>query len=240
MTRFESAFSASQLKFNSPANNSMKRFAVLLSLVIGLLWFPGAASAETKTILLFGDSLTAGYGLDTSEGFAAQLEKALIAEGHDVKTVNAGWSGDTSTGGRSRLDWVLSSQPKAPDLFVLELGANDALRGVDPAITRTNIDYIVGQVRARGIPILLTGMMAPRNYGAEYTEQFDKIFPELAELHNVPLFPFFLKDVAAVEALNQPDGIHPNKEGVSIIVENIKPYVIKVLEGKASAIVGQR
>jgi acyl-CoA thioesterase I len=187
-----------------------------------------AAAAAQKLVLAFGDSLTAGYGLPAAEGFTAQLERALRARGLDVAVRNAGVSGDTSAGGRSRLLWALGEAK--PDLVLLELGANDALRGLDPEELRKNLDFMVGELKRRDIPVLLAGMQAPRNLDAAYREAFAAAFAEVAEKHDVPLYPFFLDGVAMEPGLNQADGIHPNAQGVSVIVERIAPHVIRALE----------
>ncbi|GER06890.1 arylesterase [Iodidimonas muriae] len=191
---------------------------------------------EETVIVGFGDSLMAGYGLGPGQGFPAQLERRLNGYfDSSVKVVNAGVSGDTSTGGRARLDWVLSALDTPPDLVILELGANDALRGIAPEITRANMDALIVAVQSRGIPVLLAGMLAPPNMGADYQKRFNSIFPDLAEKYDVTLYPFFLDGVAADPSLNQRDGIHPTAEGIAIMVDRILPYVEKALSmGDAS------
>ena len=199
------------------------RFAAccLLALVlVGLANVPGGA-AELR-ILALGDSLTAGYGLPARDAFPSQLERALNAAGVPAKLINAGVSGDTTAGGLARLDWALDDKP---DAVVLCLGANDALRGLDPAAMEVNLDRILGRLRTRGLPVLLAGMLAPPNMGAEYGRQYNAIFPRLAEKHGALFYPFFLDGVAAVPALNQADGMHPNADGVAAIVERILPRV---------------
>jgi len=194
------------------------------------LFVPNSAfGAEAVRILGFGDSLMAGYGLDQEDGFTARLEAALRARGVAAEVVNAGVSGDTSSGGRARLDWVLAAQPRAPDLVILELGGNDALRGIDPAITRANIDAMIALLKGRGIRVLLAGMLAPPNMGPDYAAEFNPIFPELAQAHDVPLYPFFLEGVAAERTLNQADGIHPNARGVEIMVERIMEHIVPLV-----------
>ncbi len=178
-------------------------------------------------IAVLGDSLTAGYGLPSHEAFPTQLEAALLKRGHSVVVQNSGVSGDTSAGGLSRLDWLLSDDP---ELVIVELGANDALRGLDPAKTRENIDAIITRLKVADVQPLLTGMRAPRNLGQDYYIKFDQLFPDLAQKHNVSFYPFFLEGVAGRSELNQRDGIHPTAEGVSIIVENILPVVEESLE----------
>jgi len=191
----------------------------------------GHGSSAPIEILAFGDSLTAGYGLPAGDGFTDQLEVWLNEKSdRPVKVINGGVSGDTSSGGRSRLDWGLAPiKGGKPDLVILELGANDAMRGVAPEITRENIDAIVKLLTERGIPTLIAGMLATPSWGPEYADAFDGIFPDVAQKYDVPIYPFFLEDVAAVEALNQADGLHPTKEGVAIIVDKIGPYILTAL-----------
>jgi len=194
-----------------------------------------AASQVTKTstpaapwrILALGDSLTAGYGLaDKNDAFPAQLERALIAAGHDVKVLPGGISGDTTTGGLNRLEWALAAQP---DAVIVELGANDALRGIDPKLTAQNLRAIVQRIQREGTPVLLTGMYAPPNLGRHYADRFKAIFPAVAKDTGALLYPFFLDGVAAERALNQDDQIHPTAKGVAVIVERILPSVEKLL-----------
>jgi len=191
--------------------------------------FYGAALASDYKILALGDSLTAGYGLDQNKGFTAQLQTALNAEldGRTVKVLNAGVSGDTTQGGLARLNWALADDP---DLVIVELGANDGLRGLDPQLTRQNLDHILAQLKKRGVKILLAGMMAPPNLGAQYGNDFNAIYPDLAKKHDVALYPFFLDGVAGMAHLNQDDGIHPNAQGVAIIVERLVPHIKKVMD----------
>jgi len=180
-------------------------------------------NAQTAlTIVAFGDSLTAGYGLKTTAAFPAQLQKALKARGHNVTVHNAGVSGDTATAGLSRLTWSL---PKKTDAVILELGANDALRGVDPGQTRKALDQTLQQLKAKNIPVLLAGMRAPPNMGKTFEKKFNAIYPFLAKTYRVKFYPFFLKGVAARPELNQADGIHPNDKGVLVIIKNILPLV---------------
>jgi acyl-CoA thioesterase-1 len=177
-------------------------------------------------LLVLGDSLVAGYGLAVEDAFPEQLEISLREAGYNVKVINAGVSGDTSAGGLSRLDWTLNDNPQ---MVIVELGANDALRGLPVEQTFQNLDAILGQLKEKGIEVLIAGMQAPRNLGEDYTKSFDRIYPMLADKHNVALYPFFLDGVALNPALNQPDGIHPNPDGVKIIVSRILPYVINKL-----------
>ena len=180
------------------------------------------ALAAPVTLLALGDSLTAGLGLETPEAFPARLEAALKAKGLDVRIVNAGVSGDTAAAGLARLDWALSEDVGG---LIVELGANDALRGLDPAQTEAALDAILAKAAARRLPVLVAGMQAPPNLGADYAAAFDAIYPRLAKKHGAILYPFFLDGVAAQPSLNQADGIHPNGKGVDIIVERIMPSV---------------
>lgn len=177
-------------------------------------------------ILVLGDSLTAGYGLSQQAAFPARLEAALKLRDHQVRVINAGVSGDTSMGGLARLDWALADQP---ELIIIELGANDAMRGLSPQQTRQNLDRILDRLRETGVPALLTGMKAPRNLGEDYYTKFDRIYPELARQHRLPFYPFFLAGVAGQPKLNQADGIHPTMAGVEVIVRGILPLVEETL-----------
>lgn len=207
--------------------------AALLALA-GLLAMAAPASAQPLKLLTFGDSLIHGYGLPAGETFPAQLQAALRADGLEVTVVNGGNSGDTTAAGRARLDWALSD---APDLVLVTLGGNDMLRGLEPAETYRNLDAILTRLKAEGLPVLLTGMLAPRNLGAEYAAEFDAVFPRLAEQHDVAFYPFFLDGVAMRPDLNQPDGLHPNGAGVAVIVEAILPALrplIDTAQGRGS------
>jgi acyl-CoA thioesterase I len=184
------------------------------------------AAAHIPVILDFGDSLTAGYGLAPEQAFPARLETALRGQGIEARVVNGGVSGDTTAGGLARLDWALADKP---DLVILELGANDALRGIDPATVRDNLDKMIGKIEANGAKMLLVGMLAPPNWGADYDNVFDRIFPELAKAHDVPLYPFFLEGVAMKPELNQPDGLHPNERGVGVLVDRLAPVVARLI-----------
>ena len=199
--------------------------------IFALAAVPGAA-AEPIRLLAIGDSLTAGYGLATDESFPVQLETALRDRGYDVTVINAGVSGDTTAGGLARLEWALSD---TPDLVLVELGANDGLRGLDPNDTWRNLAAMLETLSERGMPTLLAGMYAPPNLGREYGEVFNALYPELAEAYSVPLYPFFLEGVAADTSLNQADGLHPNGAGVSVIVDNILPSVIALIESAGLA-----
>lgn len=188
--------------------------------------FAGPAHAAAKKILILGDSIAAGYGLPAEESFPARLEAALRAKGVDVRIVNSGISGDTTAGGRKRLGWALASKP---DYVIVELGGNDGLRGLDPKETRANLDAIITQLKARGVKVMIAGMYAPPNLGKRYEKEFNAIFPELAAKHGVALYPFILEGVALRKDLNQPDGIHPNRKGVGVIVEKLTPAVMKFI-----------
>jgi acyl-CoA thioesterase I len=181
-----------------------------------------AIGAKPIKIVVLGDSLSAGFGLSGPDAFPAKLQKALRAKGIEVDMINAGVSGDTSSGGRDRLDW---SVPEGTKAVIVELGANDALRGTDPAVTRAALSDIVTRLKARGIAVLLCGMLAPPNYGNDFAARFNAIYPDIARSSGVSLYPFFLEGVAADARLNQADGMHPTAEGVEVIVKNILPTV---------------
>jgi len=185
-----------------------------------------AAPAATQTIVVLGDSLTAGYGLAADQTFPARLQEALAARGVAAQVVNAGVSGDTTAGGLTRIDWVLKERP---DAVIVELGGNDGLRGLDPKQSFANLDAILEKLDAAKIPVLIAGMKAPPNLGREYGAEFESIYARLAERHNAAFYPFFLDGVAADPALNQKDGLHPNPEGVAIIVEKITPFVLRLI-----------
>ena len=191
-----------------------------------------AAAAKPLKVVVLGDSLSAGYGLPAAAAFPAKLQIALRAKGIAVDIDNAGVSGDTSSGGLGRLDW---SVPDGTDAVIVELGANDALRGTDPDVTRKALSEIIQRLQARHISVLLCGMLAPPNYGADYATRFNAIYPDLAKKFGVPLYPFFLDGVAADAALNQADGMHPTAAGVDRIVERILPVVEAFLGNIRSA-----
>ncbi|MEM6665848.1 MAG: arylesterase [Pseudomonadota bacterium] len=185
------------------------------------------AKAEQIRLVAFGDSLTAGYQLPPTAAFPVKLEAALMARGHDVVVENAGVSGDTSTGGLSRLDWSVGD---GVDGVILELGANDALRGIQPEFTEKALSDIVARLKEREIAVLVAGMLAPPNMGADYGDRFNGIFPRLATRYDTLLYPFFLDGVAADPTLNLDDGIHPNEAGIDIIVARMLPYVEQLIE----------
>ena len=184
------------------------------------------AEAREAVIVAFGDSLTAGFGLPEKESFPAQLEQALKVRGQEVRVVNAGVSGDTAAAGLARLDWAMSNDASA---VIIELGANDALQGLDPAATKAVLEKIITQVKARGLPILLAGMEAPRNLGKDYVDQFRAMYVDLAQRYDVVFYPFFLDGVALDDKFMQGDGLHPNAQGVARIVELILPKVEDLL-----------
>ncbi|ESX65079.1 MULTISPECIES: arylesterase [unclassified Mesorhizobium] len=202
-------------------------FAAAFALFLAICSAISSARAEPFTIVGFGDSLMAGYGLGPGQGFTEKLQAALRAKGYDVTVANAGVSGDTTSGGLSRLDW---SVPDGTQLVILELGANDMLRGVSPAIAEKNLDAMLAKLKQRKIAVLLAGMRAAPNLGADYQRAFDATFPRLAEKYGVPLYPFFLEGIAGQSVLQLEDGLHPNARGVDRIVEGILPSVEKTIE----------
>lgn len=188
---------------------------------------PSPPAATPTRILVLGDSIAAGYGLPPDRGFPARLQAKLNAEGHDVKVINGGVSGDTTAGGKARLGWALSDKP---DVAIVELGGNDGLRGIPPSETKANLQAILARLKAAKVRVLLTGMLAPPNMGQSYVDAFNALFPALARQFNVAFYPFLLDGVAAQPALNQPDGIHPNDQGVAVLVDRLAPYVVRLLK----------
>ena len=205
----------------------------LMTAGTGFAQTPAAAGTRPLKLVVLGDSLSAGLGLSAAAAFPERLQKSLRSNGMAIDIINAGVSGDTSSGGRDRLDW---SVPEGTDGVIVELGANDALRGTDPAITRSALSDILARLKARRIAVLLCGMVAPPNLGSDYSARFNAIYPDLAKSSGVPLYPFFLQGVAADASLNQADGMHPTAEGVDVIVRNILPTV----EAFLGSIGGQR
>ncbi|SNY90593.1 acyl-CoA thioesterase-1 [Cohaesibacter sp. ES.047] len=197
---------------------------VLLALFLALTQ---VRAAETTRILAYGDSLSAGYRLPPDAGFTDQLQAALDEAGLNVEVINAAVSGDTTANGLARLDW---STPEDIDLVLLELGANDALRGQPVERAKSNLASMIEKFQDKGAKVALLGMRAPPNLGKEYVEAFDAIYPALAEQYDIPLYPFFLEDVAGQPKLNLDDGIHPTEEGVAIIVKNVAPFVKDIVE----------
>lgn len=204
-----------------------------MAVLIGALFMSQAAAARPLVVLAYGDSLTAGYQLPPGQGFAPQLEKALKGSrslgGRNVTVVGAGVSGDTSTQGRARLNWVLAGMKQQPDLVVLELGANDMLRGQPPKVARDNLDAMVKAFKARGARVLVAGMRANPTLGKAYVTQFEGLFPAVAKANGAALYPFFLDGVAAQPGLQLADGMHPNAKGVAVIVKRILPAVEREL-----------
>ena len=204
----------------------LRVFVNITLLIFGILC-SGQVLAEKKIkILMFGNSLTAGYGLNREDAIPFRLQKTLNKSKTLVSVINGGVSGDTSAGGKSRLDWSLDVNP---DIIVIELGANDGLRGLRPSSTMANLDFILRESKRRGIKILLTGMKAPPNLGHQYGKAFEEIFPKLAKKYEVLFYPFFLEGVAAIASLNQADGIHPNKKGVNVIVKKLIPFLRRLM-----------
>jgi len=206
------------------------RYVVARLLVCTVLFAVAGVCAsradEPVRLLVLGDSLAAGYGLPAEDGFTAQLQAALQESGHDVMVQNGGVSGDTTAGGWARLEWALADHA---DAVIVELGANDMLRGLDPGSARSNLAAILATLHERGIPTLVAGMRAPQNLGPTYVDAFERMYPELAEQYDALVYPFFLDGVAGEPWLNQEDGMHPNRTGVRHIVESIMPSVLELL-----------
>jgi acyl-CoA thioesterase-1 len=210
----------------------VKLCAVLV--VVGISYGVRAAPDDAVHILALGDSLTAGYGLEPGQSFPARLQKSLTDTGLKATVHNAGVSGDTASGGLSRLDWALAGVPGGkPDLAIVELGANDALRGIDPQVTVKALTAILARFKKAGVPVILAGMKAPPNMGAAYVKQFDGIYAALAKQFGVPLYPFFLEGVIGHKALLQADAMHPTAKGVDVIVTGIAPMVHSQLKRPA-------
>ena len=215
-----------------PAYRS-RRGAIGLSTALLLIWMLPMAQAETRApvkapiIVALGDSLTAGYGLAPEDGFVPQLQAALAAKGKQVVLKNAGVSGDTSSGGLARLDWSLSPETSG---VILALGANDMLRGIQPDVTRKNLETIITKLQARNIRVFLVGMLAAPNMGPAYEKRFNAIYPQLAAQYGLPFYPFFLDGVAAQRQLNLPDGIHPNRRGIAHIVARMTPQLAQFID----------
>jgi acyl-CoA thioesterase-1 len=221
-----------QQHFGISGYGTLRRFINITALtLITMLALHAPAYAAERRLMVLGDSLTAGYGLPSAQAFPVRLEAALRARGIAVTVLNAGVSGDTTAGGLARLDWSLADKPTHA---IVELGANDMLRGLDPAQAKRNLDQILTRLKKEKVPVLIAGMLASRNLGADYQSRFDAMYPDLAKQHDVALYPFFLDGVATDPALNQSDGIHPNARGVDIIVERILPAVMTLLETPAS------
>lgn len=210
--------------------NRRLAIAIMAATIGGIVAAGMARSAPTAdrpiTIVALGDSLTAGLGLASQDAFPAKLQKALAAKGIAVTIADAGVSGDTTSGGLARLDW---SVPAGTDGVILELGANDALRGLDPAVPRASLEAILRRLKERGIPVLLCGMLSPPNLGADYARTFNAIYPDLARIYDAVFYPFFLDGVAGQRRLNQGDGLHPTAAGVDVIVAGILPKVEELI-----------
>lgn len=207
----------------------LKLFVTFIALT---LFSYGPASAADQSppirILAFGDSLTAGYGLDDlADSFPSQLERALKAKGHNVALIQAGMSGDTTTGGLNRIEWSLAEKP---DAVMVALGGNDGLRAVDPAVTEKSMKGIVERIRRDGMPVLVAGMLAPPNLGRDYADRFNASFAKIAKMNDAVFYPFLLDGVASIPSLNQADRIHPNPKGVAVMVEKITPYMVTLIE----------
>jgi len=221
-----------KVPFNAALANMVLRVLLCNWLAAALIafWAAGAVAAppgQPLRIVVFGDSLVAGLRLRQSDAFPAQLERALKAKGHAVEVINAGVSGDTTAGGLERVRWAV---PEKTDAVILELGANDALRGLDPGRAKANLDKIITAIKASGADVLLAGMIAPRNLGESYTQAFDAIYPALASKHGLILYPFFLDGIALNARFNLDDGIHPNPKGVAEITKRILPSVEQLIE----------
>ena len=205
---------------------SAERLLIFAAAAVMLMASLSGAAAQQK-LMVYGDSLVAGYGLDAGLGFPEQLQSALTAAGRDIRVLNAGVSGDTTAGGLARLDWALADRP---DAIIIVLGGNDLLRGLNPAQTRDNLRAMLTRLRMQDIAVLLCGMLAPVNLGPDYRQQFDSIYPDLATEFGLELYPFFLEGVALNPRLTLPDGLHPNTQGVAAITANILPYVTRLLD----------
>jgi acyl-CoA thioesterase-1 len=202
----------------------------IVQALLAIVWLSAApALAVDKLVLAFGDSLTAGYGLAAPQGFVPRLAAALRARGVAAKVYNAGVSGDTSAAGRARLAWVLAGVKVKPDLAIVELGANDMLRGLPAAQTRANLDAILAELTKRHIPVLIAGMRAAPNLGKAYAQAFEPIYPDLARKYHAKLYPFFLAGVAGQPGMQQADGMHPSPKGVEVMVRSLAPAVAAAL-----------
>jgi len=209
-----------------PVFNAVRRLALMATLLIAAAFPAAAQGTKPPRILALGDSLTAGFGLPADRALPVRLQAKLAADGVAAELINAGVSGDTTAGGLARLDWALAAKP---DIVMVELGANDCLRGLDPKAAYDNLDKILTKIRAAGAKALLVGMLSPTNWGDDYRRSFDTIYPALAEKHSVPLDPFMLAGVAMNPDLNQPDMLHPNARGVDNIAARIAPYLEQLI-----------
>jgi acyl-CoA thioesterase-1 len=218
---------ASRDRQERPHGGYGRRATIVNGLAVFLALSLPARAQERRRLLVLGDSLTAGYGLPKNRAFPARLEAALRAQGVDVNVIDAGVSGDTSAGGLARLDWAMGDPP--PGYAIVELGANDGLRGLPPAAMEQNLDAILTRLKAKGVRVLLAGMRAPPNFGRDYVAEYEAVFPRLARKHDAVFYPFFLEGIAADASLNQGDGLHPNAAGVEAIVRRILPSVRQLL-----------
>ena len=215
------------------------RFAAAVNSLLTVLFlvllpvFQAHAQSATVKIAVLGDSLAAGFGVRPAESFPARLEAALKAQGRNVTVLNHGVSGDTTAGGLDRIDWMLADKP---DIVLVELGGNDALRGTDPKVTEKNLTAIVEKLKAAGVTVWLAGMLAPRNLGSDYVTAFDGLYKRIAEKYQVPLYPFILDGVAQDPSFIQADGIHPNPKGAQVVADKLLPFITKSLDDYAAAV----
>jgi len=215
------------------------RFAAAVNSLLTVLFlvllpvFQAHTQSATVKIAVLGDSLAAGFGVRPAESFPARLEAALKAQGRNVTVLNHGVSGDTTAGGLDRIDWMLADKP---DIVLVELGGNDALRGTDPKVTEKNLTAIVEKLKAAGVTVWLAGMLAPRNLGSDYVTAFDGLYKRIAEKYQVPLYPFILDGVAQDPAFIQADGIHPNPKGAQVVADKLLPFVTKTLDDYAATV----
>jgi acyl-CoA thioesterase-1 len=205
---------------------SFKVAGLHIAVIVASMAFAVVANAKTISLVGFGDSLMAGYQLPPGDGFPEKLQAALTAKGVDVSIANAGVSGDTTAGGLARIDW---SVPDGTDGVILELGGNDALRGIPPEESEKNLDQIIARLKERGVAVLLVGMLAPPNMGGDYAGRFNSIYAKLAQKHGVALYPFFLDGVALDAGLKLEDGMHPNSKGIDVMVEKMEPAITQFL-----------
>jgi acyl-CoA thioesterase I len=220
--------------FAAAVNSLLVTFVLVLT--PGPISQAGAQTAPARPaikIAVLGDSLAAGLGVKPEESFPSRLEAALKGQGRNVAIVNQGVSGDTTAGGLDRVDWLLGDRP---DIVLVELGANDALRGTDPVVTERNLSAIIEKLKAADVTVWLAGMMAPRNFGAEYVAAFDGLYKRLSDKYQVPLYPFILEGVAQDAALNQADGMHPNTRGAQIVADRLLPFVTRNLDAYAATV----
>ena len=206
---------------------------VLLVLPLASLHAQTAPDASAIKLVVLGDSLAAGLGLKPEQSFPSRLEAALRAQGRNVAILNQGVSGDTTAGGLDRVDWLLADKP---DIVLIELGANDALRGTDPTVAERNLAAIIEKLKPAGVTVWLAGMMAPRNFGPEYVAAFDSLYKRLADKYQLPLYPFILDGVAQDPALNQADGLHPNVRGAQVVADRLLPFVTRNLDAYAQTV----